>query len=482
LNSAAQIARAVVSRATSAQEVARDAMARIRGANPRIGAFLAVDEALVLEEARSIDRRVAAGERLPLAGVPVAVKDNIAVAGYPLTCASRILEGFRPGYDATVIERLRTAGAVVAGKTNLDEFAMGSSTENSSAGATRNPWDLDRVPGGSSGGSAACVAARCVPIALGSDTGGSVRQPGALCGVVGFKPGYGRVSRHGLVAFASSLDQVGPLCRTVADAAAVYAVMAGPDPRDSTTSTQPVGDPSTALERGVAGRKIGVLREVLGQGMDSETEENFREAVDALRRAGAAVGEVSIPHAAYAIPIYYVVANAEASSNLARYDGIRYGAREPAAALEELYSRTRSRGFGAEVKRRILLGTFVLSAGYAEAYYRRASRARALLAREFDEAFTQVEAIVCPTVPGPAFRIGERFEDPLAMYLSDIFTTPASLAGLPAVSVPSGLTKGGLPLGLQILARRHDEATLFAVAAAYERETRHSDAVPPGFG
>jgi aspartyl-tRNA(Asn)/glutamyl-tRNA(Gln) amidotransferase subunit A len=413
--------------------------------------------------------------------VPVGIKDNMAVAGYPATCASRILEGFAPGYDATAVARLKAAGAIVAGKTNLDEFAMGSSTENSAFQETRNPWDLSRVPGGSSGGSAAAVASREVPVALGSDTGGSVRQPAALCGVVGFKPTYGRISRFGLVAFASSLDQIGPVATSVEDAARVYAAIAGSDPRDSTTADHPTGDPVAALSRGAKGLRVGILREAMDEGASASVMANFREAVSALASAGAIVTDVSVPRAPYAIPIYYVVANAEASSNLARYDGIRYGPREEAATLEAFYSLQRTRGFGAEVKRRILLGTFVLSAGFAEAFYRRAARARALLRADFAEAFRSVDAIACPTVPGPAFRIGEKRDDPLAMYLSDIFTTPASLAGVPAISVPSGFDSG-LPLGLQLMSAPWQEETLLALSAAYERETRFADSIPPVAG
>jgi aspartyl-tRNA(Asn)/glutamyl-tRNA(Gln) amidotransferase subunit A len=475
----AEIAADVMLRRRSAEEVARETIEGIARLDSRIGAFLAVDGEGALRSAREVDSRVAAGEDLPLAGVPVAVKDNMTVAGLPATCASRILEGFVPGYDATAVERLRSAGAVIVGKTNMDEFAMGSSNENSAFRVTHNPWDPDRVPGGSSGGSAAAVSSGEVPAALGSDTGGSVRQPASFCGVVGFKPTYGRVSRFGLIAFSSSLDQIGPLTRDVGDSARLYAAIAGSDARDSTSSTEPVGDPVGALSRGAAGLKVGILREAAAGGLEAEVESNFQDAVAALREAGAALSEVSVPRVPYAIPIYYVVANAEASSNLARFDGVRYGPRYPVDTLEQLYVEHRTLGFGPEVKRRILLGTFALSAGYAEAYYRRAAAARALLARDFDEAFREVDLIVCPTTPGPAFRLGEKVDDPLSMYLSDIFTTPASLAGLPAISVPSGMTRQGLPLGLQLMAPRFQEETLFAAAAAYERETRFTDAAPP---
>jgi aspartyl-tRNA(Asn)/glutamyl-tRNA(Gln) amidotransferase subunit A len=478
MRSVEEIAAAVSSRTSSAQEVARDTLAGIAQLDGALSCFLSIDEARTLACAREVDARVAAGESLPLAGVPVAVKDNIAVAGRPATCASRILEGFVPGYDATAVARLQAAGAVVVGKTNMDEFAMGSSNENSAFGPVRNPWDHERVPGGSSGGSAAAVAARLVPAALGSDTGGSVRQPGSLCGVVGFKPSYGRVSRYGLIAFASSLDQIGPLTRTVGEAARIYEAMAGSDTRDSTSCAEPVGDPVGAASRSVFGMRIGLLAEAFTDGLDADVEKNFRAAVGVLEGLGATVSEVSVPRAPYAIPIYYVIANAEASANLARFDGLRYGPRGDETELASLYRANRTRGFGPEVKRRILLGTFALSAGYADAYYRRAARARALLSRDFDEAFRRVDALICPTTPAPAFRLGEKADDPLAMYLSDIFTTPASLAGLPAISVPSGFS-GGLPLGLQILAPRFREDTLFTIAAAYERETRFAEKAPP---
>jgi aspartyl-tRNA(Asn)/glutamyl-tRNA(Gln) amidotransferase subunit A len=478
VNRISDIAAAVSSRRRSAEEFARETLDRIVERDPKVAAFLSFDEDRVLEDAREVDRRVQAGETLSLAGVTIAVKDNMAVAGYTATCASKILHGFSPGYDATAVERLKAAGAVIAGKTNLDEFAMGSSTENSAYQLTRNPWDLERVPGGSSGGSAAAVAAREVPVALGSDTGGSVRQPAALCGVVGYKPTYGRVSRYGLVAFASSLDQIGPIATSVEDAARVYSVVAGADPRDSTSLRDPVGDPVAATRRTIQGMRVGVLREATGA-LEPEVAKNFDAAIGVFRSLGAKISETSVPRAPYAIPIYYVVANAEASSNLARYDGIRYGPRAEEGTLEEFYTEQRSRGFGPEVKRRILLGTFVLSAGYADEYYRRADRARALLSRDFEAAFAGVDVIVCPTVPAPAFRFGEKSEDPIAMYLSDIFTTPASLAGLPAISVPSGAGDNGLPLGLQILSNRGRDEDVFAAAAAYERETRYTDATPP---
>ena len=463
-----------------ATEVVAESLGRIRALDGRLGAFLEVSEEQALEEARLVDLRVAAGEILPLAGVPVAVKDNMWVAGRRVTCASRILQGFRPPGDATAIERLRLAGAVFVGKTNLDEFAMGSSTENSAFQTTRNPWDLDRIPGGSSGGSAAAVAARIVPAALGSDTGGSIRQPAACCGVVGFKPSYGRVSRYGLVAFGSSLDQIGPLTRNVADAARVYSVIAGRDPLDSTSLDEPVGSPETALTRDLSGKTVGFLKEAETEGLDPEVAANLGEARRAFRAAGANVTAVSIPRAPWAIAIYYVVASAEASSNLARYDGIRFGLRRADEDLLSFYIQNRTAGFGREVQRRILLGTFALAAGYYEAYYGRAMRAREMLSADFENAFAEVDLIACPSIPTPAFRIGEKVDDPLNMYLSDIFTVPASLAGLPAISVPSGFSSSGLPLAVQIMAPRLADGPLLAAARAFEREVALPDEMPRG--
>ncbi len=464
----------------SAGDVAREALDRVDRANPILASFLEVSREEALREAAEVDRRVAQGEALPLAGVPLAIKDNMWVAGRKVSCASRILEGFQPPGDATAVGRLRRAGAVFVGKTNLDEFAMGSSTENSAWHVTRNPWDLNRIPGGSSGGSASAVAGRLVPAALGSDTGGSIRQPGACCGVVGFKPGYGRVSRFGLVAFGSSLDQIGPLTRDVSDAARLYGVMAGEDPLDSTSAPEPVGDPEGALEKGIEGMRIGFLEEAEAEGLDARVAENLEACRRAFDRAGARVTTVSVPRADAAIAIYYVVASAEASSNLARFDGVRYGPRKSEETLASLYVESRSAGFGAEAKRRILLGTFALSSGYYEAYYGRAMRARALLSEDFARAFAEVDLIVCPSIPSPAFRLGEKLDDPLQMYLSDIFTVPASLAGLPAISVPSGLSPEGLPLGLQLMAPRFGEERLFAGARAFEREIGFPDEVPPG--
>jgi len=468
----------VRSRRLSAEEALRDALARIDGSDGRIGAFLEVTPDLALDEARSVDARVAAGEDLPLAGVPMAIKDNMWVSGREATCASRILRGFRPTADATAIARLRRAGAVFVGRANMDEFAMGSSTENSSVQLTRNPHDLERIPGGSSGGSAAAVAAGMVPAALGSDTGGSIRQPAACCGVVGFKPTYGRVSRYGLVAFASSLDQIGPIARSVSDSARVYGVIAGEDPLDSTSVADEPGEPEAAVTKGAAGLTVGFLEEAQAEGLDAEVAKNLDEVRKAFAAAGARVRPVSVPRAPDAIAIYYVVASAEASSNLARYDSVRYGPRPDVTDLASLYVESRTRGFGPEVKRRILLGTFALAAGYYEAYYGRAMRARAALSADFERAFSEVDVIVCPSIPAPAFRIGEKTEDPLTMYLSDIFTVPASLAGLPAISVPSGFSRDGLPLGVQILGPRLGEESVFAAAGALERELALPDDMP----
>ncbi len=463
----------------SAVAVAEEALARIDGGDGRLRAFLEVTGEAALTEARAVDRRVAAGEDLPLAGVPLAIKDNMWVEGRRATCASRILEDFRPPGDGTVAARLRRAGALFVGRANMDEFAMGSSTENSAIQVTRNPWDPERIPGGSSGGSAAAVAARFVPGGFGSDTGGSIRQPAACCGVVGFKPTYGRVSRYGLVAFASSLDQIGPLTRTVGDAARLYRVIAGADPLDSTTVRTGIGDPEAALSRGVRALRVGFLEEAAGDGLDPEVAADLEEARRIFRDAGAEVVSVSVPRARVAIAIYYVIASAEASSNLARFDGVRFGPRASEQDLLSLYVETRTTGFGPEVKRRILLGTFALASGYYEAYYGAAMRARQLLRDDFDRAFARADVIVCPTIPAPAFRLGEKTADPLTMYLSDIFTVPASLAGLPAISVPSSLTRTGLPLGIQVLGPPFGEEALFAAARAFEAGAGFPDALPP---
>jgi len=411
--------------------------------------------------------------------LPIALKDNIVVTGMPATCGSQILRDFVSPFDATVVTRLRAAGASIVGKTNLDEFAMGSSTEHSAFGPARNPWDVSRVPGGSSGGSAAAVAARMVPAALGSETGGSVRQPAALCGVVGLKPTYGRVSRWGLVAFASGLDQIGVVTKTVRDCADVFRIIAGHDPLDSTSSPQPVDDYAADLGAGVKGLRFGVVREAVEQ-LGGEVRANFDAALDVLRRGGAIVEEAGIPTIGYAIAIYYIVANAEASANLSRFDGIRYGHRsERARTLEEVYCDSRGEGFGAEVKRRIMLGTFALSSGYYDAYYGRAQRVRAKLRHEIVESFRTFDYLLTPTTPEVAFRIGAKTEDPLAMYLSDVFTAPANLVGIPAIAVPSGFSAEGLPLSLQIMGPHFGERALFRAANYFESETGYWRRKPP---
>jgi aspartyl-tRNA(Asn)/glutamyl-tRNA(Gln) amidotransferase subunit A len=405
----------------------------------------------------------------PLHGVPVAIKDNMVARGIPTTAGSKILDGYISPFDATVVARLEAAGAVIVGTTRCDEFAMGSSTENCAYGPVRNPHDVTRTPGGSSGGSAAAVAANLVPIALGSDTGGSIRQPASLCGIVGVKPTYGRVSRYGLIAFASSLDQIGPMTRTTREAAQVLDVISGHDPLDSTSSLRPVPSFEAALTRDVRGLRIGVPRHLLNEGVDPEVRAAFDASLEVARSLGATITDVTLPHTSHAIAVYYLVATAEASANLARFDGVRYGHRADApASLAALYERSRSEGFGPEVKRRILLGTYVLSAGYYDAYYKKAQQVRTLIARDYSTAFEQVDLIAMPTSPVPAFKLGERVNDPLQMYLADIFTVGANLAGIPGVSVPCGYTAGKLPIGLQFLARPWDEATMLRMADAFE--------------
>jgi aspartyl-tRNA(Asn)/glutamyl-tRNA(Gln) amidotransferase subunit A len=458
-------------REVSAVDLTRAVLARARTTEPSVGAYLLLDDEKALGAATEIDRRVAAGDDPgPLAGVPVGLKDIIATAGTRTTAASRVLETFIPPYDATVTARLRAAGAVVVGKLNCDEFAMGSSTENSSLGTTRNPWNGDAVPGGSSGGSAAAVAARSCLAALGTDTGGSIRLPASFCGVVGLKPTYGRVSRYGVVAYASSLDQVGPLARDVADAALVFEAIAGHDPRDSTSSPRPVPRVGTSLGEGVRGLRLGLPKEYFVEGMQPDVERAVRAAIATLEGVGATVEPVSLPHTEYAISTYYLVATAEASSNLARYDGVRYGLRvaPPGASVGDMYAETREVGFGAEVKRRIMLGTYALSAGYYDAYYLKALQVRTLIARDFAKVFERCDAIVAPVAPTTAFRLGERTDDPLTMYLSDILTISVNLAGLPGLSVPCGFDAQELPIGLQVIGKPFDEPTLFRIGAAYE--------------
>ena len=464
---AIEIAAAVTSGERSATDVLDEALAAI-DAGRELHAFNHVMEAAARTRAAEIDRAVASGEAVgPLAGVPVALKDNMCTRGEPTTCSSRILEGWRPPYDATVVERLDAAGAVIVGKTNLDEFAMGSSTENSAFGPTLNPRDPTRVPGGSSGGSAAAVAAGMVPIALGSDTGGSIRQPAALCGVVGVKPTYGGVSRYGLVAFASSLDQIGPFATTVGDAALVHEVIAGHDPRDSTSIPQPAPSLRDQLDVGVEGLRVGVIREFTGDGIDADVLARTRAAAEALASAGATVDEVSVPDAVYGLSAYYLIAPAEASSNLARYDGVRYGLRVDAPTTAEMNAATRTAGFGDEVKRRIMLGTYALSAGYYDAYYGKAQRVRTLILRDFDAAYEQFDVLLSPTSPCTAFPLGAK-ADPMAMYYNDVCTIPSNLSGQPAISVPFGSGDDGLPVGVQILAPTLGEPVMYRVAAALE--------------
>jgi len=479
---ATAIRRAVASGRLSAVDVVRAAFDRIHAFDPVIGAFRSLDEEGALARAAELDARRDDLVHLPLLGVPVAIKDNICTKRMPTTAASRILDGYYPPYDATVVERLEAAGAVVVGKTNCDEFAMGSSTENSAFGLTRNPWNLERIPGGSSGGSAAAVAARMVPLALGSDTGGSIRQPAALCGVVGFKPTYGRVSRYGLLAFASSLDQIGPIATSVEDAAGAFGVIAGHDPHDATSVAAPVPDCSAAVAAAsLKGVRIGVPRTLMEEGVDEGVVEAIQAALGTLEKSGAVLVDVALPHSRHGIAAYYLIATAEASSNLARYDGVRYGVRASgnAASLAAMYEQTRGAGFGAEVKRRIMLGTYVLSAGYYDAYYRKAQQVRTLISRDYEVAFERVDAIALPTSPTGAFRLGERTSDPVLMYLADVFTVGVNLAGLPAISVPCGTTRENLPVGLQLTTRKMDESAAFRIAAAYERLTDWHERVPP---
>jgi aspartyl-tRNA(Asn)/glutamyl-tRNA(Gln) amidotransferase subunit A len=454
----------------TAADVAVETLARVDHLDKGLHAFLAVPRSHLVEQARAVDEKRAAGKPLgPLAGVPVALKDALCTRGIPTTSGSKILEGYVPPYDATVVARLRAADALLTGKTNMDEFAMGSSTEHSAFGPTRNPWDTSRTPGGSSGGSAVAVASRMTTAALGSDTGGSIRQPAALTGVVGVKPTYGRVSRYGLVAFASSLDQIGPLATDVRGTARVLSVIAGQDALDATSLAAPVDDYETACGKSIKGMRLGVPDEYFAQGISPEVEASVRAAIKELEKAGCTVKRVSLPHTRFAVATYYVLATAEASSNLARFDGVRYGLRvERSRDLRTMYGDTRDAGFGAEVKRRILLGTFVLSAGYYDAYYLQAQKVRTLIRRDFESAFESVDAIVGPTSPTVAFKLGEKVDDPLAMYLNDVYTLPASLAGIPGISVPAGPSPAGLPVGLQIIAPALKETTMFSLAAAIE--------------
>lgn len=463
----------LVKKEVTSREATEALYRRIREVEGKVKAYLMLTEEEAFRQADQADRKIARGEGIgDLAGVPIGLKDILCTKGIRTTCGSKILEGYIPFYDGTVIKKLREKDTVFLGKLNMDEFAMGSSTENSGYHVTHNPWDLRRIPGGSSGGSAAAVAADECISALGTDTGGSIRQPAACCGVVGLKPTYGRVSRYGLVAFASSLDQIGPITKDVKDCAIMLNAISGYDPCDSTSVNAEVPDFKQSLMRDVKGIRIGIPEEYFLEGMDAEVDKSVRDAIDSFGKWGAEVQRVSLPHTEYAVAIYYIIATAEASSNLARYDGVKYGFRSKGYRdLMEMYTQTRAKGFGKEVKRRIILGTYVLSAGYYEAYYRKASQVRTLIRKDFEEAFQKVDVIVAPTAPTPAFRIGEKTGDPLQMYLSDIHTIPVNMAGIPAISIPCGFNHEGLPIGLQIIGKHLDEGMLLRVAYTFEQNT-----------
>ena len=466
----------LVKKERSAVEITQEALERIQALEPKLHSFLCVTAERALEQAGAVDAKIAAGEEIGLlAGIPVGIKDNLCTKGIPTTCASRILENFVPPYESTATQKLADAGAVMVGKTNLDEFAMGSSTENSAYQVTANPWDLSRVPGGSSGGSAAAVAAQECVVALGSDTGGSIRQPASFCGVVGMKPTYGLVSRYGLVAYASSLDQIGPFGNTVEDAAILLNAIAGHDRKDSTSLKVAIPDYAASLKPDFKPRgqlKIGIIKETFGEGLDSVVEQAVTKAVDILQSLGAEIHIISCPTFRYGLPTYYIIAPSEASANLARYDGVKYGYRAPDADnLLSMYTRTRATGFGTEVKRRIMIGTYALSAGYYDAYYLKAQKVRTLIKQDFEKAFGAVDVLVCPTSPTTAFKAGEKTTDPLSMYLTDLMTIPVNLAGLPSLSLPCGFDDQGLPIGLQLIGNVLREDLLFQVAYAYEQST-----------
>lgn len=466
-------------REVSSVELAEAVFQRISDTDDRVRAYITLCRDAALAQAREADSRLQLDSRgSPVLGIPIALKDNLLVRNVRTTCASEILSSFIPPFDATVVARLRASGAVIIGKTNLDEFAMGSSGENSAFFPTRNPWDLGRVPGGSSGGSAAAVAADQCLAALGTDTGGSIRQPAAFCGRVGLKPTYGRVSRYGLIAFASSMDQVGPLTKDVRDCALVLQSISGRDPADATSADRPVPEYSDSLTGDIAGMRLGMPREYFTAGLQPAVEQAVCRGVRRLEKNGAIIEEISLPHTEYAVAVYYIVATAEASSNLARYDGMRFGRRAPAHDLTATYNLSRAEGFGAEVKRRIMLGTYTLSAGYYDAYYLKAQRVRALIRHDFEEAFRRCDAIITPTTPTTAFRIGEKIDDPLQMYLSDVCTISTNLAGLPAISVPCGLDPEGLPIGMQIIGKQFDEATILRLAHAHERDSAWHEKKP----
>lgn len=474
---AAEARKLLDARELSAVELTEAHLRRIEAVDGDVHAYLHVMSDVALEQARQADARIASGTVAPLTGVPVALKDVLVTTDAPTTAASRILEGYRSPYDATVVKRLRESGAIFLGKVNTDEFAMGSSTENSAFGVTRNPWDRTRVPGGSSGGASASVAAGEAVLSLGSDTGGSIRQPAGFCGVVGLKPTYGRVSRYGLIAFASSLDQIGPFTRTVEDAAIMLQAIAGNDPNDSTSVSLPVPDYRASLTGDIRGKRIGVAREYRIDGMEAGVESAVNAAIERFRDLGADVVEVSLPHTKYALPTYYITAPAEASANLARFDGVRYGLSVESGSLKEMYERTRGAGFGPEVKRRIMLGTYALSSGYYDAYYVKAQKVRTLIKQDFDEAFGQVDAIVAPTSPTVAFPIGARTDDPYQMYLADVWTIPANMAGIPGIAIPCGFSDG-LPVSLQVFGKSFDEESVLQIAHAYEQAEPWKDAHP----
>lgn len=466
----------LINKERSAVEITQEALDRIQAVEPKLHSFLCVTSERALEQAQQVDAKIAAGEEIGLlAGIPIGIKDNLCTQGIPTTCASKILENFVPPYESTVTQRLNEAGAVMVGKTNLDEFAMGGSTENSAFGLTANPWDLERVPGGSSGGSAAAVAAGECTVALGSDTGGSIRQPAALCGVVGMKPTYGLVSRYGLVAFASSLDQIGPFGRSVEDAAILLEAIAGHDPKDSTSLKVEVPkytDCLKSIDQGKRKFRIGIIKETFGEGLDPTVEQAVMAAVDQFKDLGAEIQEISCPQFRYGVPTYYIIAPSEASANLARYDGVKYGFRtEKPDNLMAMYTRTRAEGFGPEVKRRIMIGTYALSAGYYDAYYLKAQKVRTLIKQDFEQAFGKVDVLVCPTSPTTAFKAGDKTNDPLSMYLLDLMTIPVNLAGLPGLSLPCGFDQQGLPIGLQIIGNVLREDLVLQAAYSYEQAT-----------
>ncbi|HEY9761634.1 MAG TPA: Asp-tRNA(Asn)/Glu-tRNA(Gln) amidotransferase subunit GatA [Trichocoleus sp.] len=482
MSSIRELHQQLVSKERTAVEITQEYLDRIEALEPRLKSYLTVTAEQALDQARAVDQQIAAGASIgPLTGIPIAIKDNMCTKGVRTTCASKVLENFVPPYESTVTQRLAEAGAIALGKTNLDEFAMGSSTENSAYQLTANPWDLERVPGGSSGGSAAAVAANECVVALGSDTGGSIRQPAAFCGVVGLKPTYGLVSRYGLVAYASSLDQIGPLAPTVEDAAIFLQAMAGYDPRDSTSLNVEIPDYSKNLLPSLdrrSKRRIGVIKETFGEGLDPEVEAAVEKAIQQLQDLGAEIQVISCPQFRYGVPTYYIIAPSEASSNLARYDGVKYGVRKDDASLMSMYTKTRAEGFGEEVKRRIMIGTYALSAGYYDAYYLKAQKVRTLIKQDFEQAFAQVDVLVCPTAPSTAFKAGEKVDDPLSMYLSDLMTIPVNLAGLPGMSIPCGFDSKGMPIGMQLIANALREDLLFEVGYAYEQATEWHKKTP----